>query len=474
MAAQDPNGAAWGGPADMSAWEALMWRAEADPRTRSTGVLLEVLESVPDWDRLVAAHDRVSQQIPRLRERAVEPLLPLFPPAWSPDPHFDLGYHLQRVRLPGPGTMRQLLDLAQGILARPLDKARPPWEALLVEGLQDGRAGYLLKVHHSLSDGLGLVQLLSLAHSRTSDPGEHQLAPPPASRPVLTPAGLLADRLRQRISDAPSAWIRRGDDSLKLIGRTVRHPGAVVGDTIRFGRSLRRVLTPPPAERSPLLRGSSGFGYRFVVHDVPLSDLKAAGKAAGGSVNDAFLAGVLGAFRRYHEHYGVPIDLMPIGIPVSLRTSDDPMGGNRFAGARFAAPVGEADPRARIEIIREFVLTARAEPAIGFLDLVAPALSRLPTAAIIELAAGMTNVSDVQASNIPGMGHPAYLAGARVTGLYPLGPRPGVAAMIAMISYDGTCCIGLNVDPAVISDLEVFETCLREGFDEVLSLRKEQ
>ena len=471
---QAVNGAAWGGPADMSAWEALMWRAEADPRTRSTGVLLEILDKEPDWDRLVAAHDRVSQQIPRLRERAVEPLLPLFAPAWSPDPHFDLGYHLQRVRLPGPGTMRQLLDLAQGILARPLDKARPPWEAVLVEGLQDGRAGYLLKVHHSLSDGIGLIQLLTLAHSRAPEPGEYQLAPPVAQRPLLTPKSLLASRLRQQFADAPSDVIRRGGDSLKLIGRTVRHPAAVAGDTLRFGRSLRRVLTPPPTERSPLLHGSGGFGYRFVLHDVPLSDLKAAGKAAGGSVNDAFLAGLLGAFRRYHEHHGVMIDLMPIGIPVSLRTSDDPMGGNRFAGARFAAPVGEPDPRARIELIREFVVTARAEPAIGFLDLDAPALSRLPTAAVIELAAGMTNVSDVQASNIPGMGHPVYLAGARVTGLYPLGPRPGVAAMVAMISYDGTCCIGLNVDPDVISDLEIFETCLREGFDEVLTLRKEQ
>ena len=163
-----------------------MWRAEADPRTRSTGVLLEILDREPDWDRLVAAHDRVSQQIPRLRERAVEPLLPLFPPAWSPDPHFEVGYHLQRVRLPGPGTMRQLLDLAQGILARPLDKARPPWEAVLIEGLQDGRAGYLLKVHHSLSDGIGLIQLLTLAHSRTPEPGEYQLAPPGARRPLLT------------------------------------------------------------------------------------------------------------------------------------------------------------------------------------------------------------------------------------------------------------------------------------------------
>src|SRR6267154_1637075 len=220
MAAQDTDDAAWGGPAAMSAWEALMWRAEADPRTRSTGLLVEILDREPDWDRLVAAHDRVSQQIPRLRERAVEPLLPLFPPAWSPDPHFDLGYHLQRVRVPEPGTMRQLLDLAQGILARPLDKARPPWEVVLVEGLEDGRAGYLLKVHHSLSDGLGLMQLLTLAHSRTPEPGQHELAPPPAPQPLLTPASLLANRMRQGLWDAPSALIRRGDDSLKLIGRT--------------------------------------------------------------------------------------------------------------------------------------------------------------------------------------------------------------------------------------------------------------
>jgi len=472
MAARDANGAAWGGPADMTAWEALMWRAEADPRTRSTGLLLEILDREPDWARLVAAHDRASRQIPRLRERVVEPLLPLVTPAWSPDPHFDLDYHLQRLRLPEPGTLRQLLDLAQGILARPLDKARPPWEAVLVEGLEGGRAGYLLKVHHSLTDGLGLIQLLTLAHSGVPEPGDHQPAPQPVTRRPLTPHGLLTNRLRQRLTDAPTALIRRGDSSLRLLGRTVRNPGGVGSDLLRFGLSLRRVLTPPPVERSPLLRGGSGFGHRFVLHDVPLDELKAAGKAAGGSVNDAFLAGLLGAFRRYHEHHGIPIDLMPIGIPVSLRTGDDPMGGNRFAGARFAAPVGEPDPRTRIGIIREFVVTARTEPALGFLDLVAPALSRLPTAAVIELAAGMTNVSDFQASNIPGMGHPVYLAGARVTRLYPLGPRPGVAAMIAMISYDGTCCIGLNVDPDVISDLEIFEACLREGFAEVLDLRQ--
>ena len=82
--------ASWGGGQDLSAWEALMWRTGGDYRTRSTGVMVELLDTEPDWDRLVAAHDRFTQLVPRLRERVVEPVLSLVTPAWSPDPHFDL------------------------------------------------------------------------------------------------------------------------------------------------------------------------------------------------------------------------------------------------------------------------------------------------------------------------------------------------------------------------------------------------
>jgi hypothetical protein len=238
---------------------------------------------------------------------------------------------------------------------------------------------------------------------------------------------------------------------------------------VRFGSSLRRMLTPPDVERSPLLR-DGGFAYRLLAHDVPLAALKAAGKAAEGSVNDAFLAGLLGAVRRYHEHLGVTVDHIPMGVPVSLRTDKDPMGGNRFAGARFAAPVGEPDAAVRIEAVRRFMASARTEPAIGFLDLIAPVLSRLPGGLLTEIAGGMTGVSDLQASNMAGIGHTLYLAGARVTRLYPMGPRPGVAAMVAMLSYEGTCCIGVNIDPDAITDAALFATCLREGFDEVLAL----
>jgi WS/DGAT/MGAT family acyltransferase len=456
----------------MSAWEAVMWRAEGDLRTRSSGALVELLDGPPDWDRLTAAHARACAVIPRLRDRVVEPLVPVGTPTWVPDPHFDLDYHLTRVRLPEPGTMRQLLDYAAQLTSRPLDENRPPWEATVVEGVEGGRAAYILRIHHSMADGLGFMQLLSMAHSRTLEPGGSRLAESPEQRRRSKETSRLRitlDQLRDEVAGAPGRTLGLATDALGLLGRVARDPAGSISEAVNYGRSLRRMLAPPDAERSPLLR-EGGFGYRFVVHDVPLTDLKAAGKAGGGSVNDAFLAALLGTFRRYHEHFGVRVDQMPIAIPISLRKSDDPMGGNRFAGARFVAPVGEPDPAIRIKMIRDFVRSARDEPAIAFVELLAPALSRLPSTVLTEVAGGMVGVSDFQASNIPGMTDPVYLAGARVLRLYPMGPRPGVAAMVAMVSYDGTCCVAVNLDPDAITELELFQECLQAGFAEVLAL----
>jgi len=44
----------------------------------------------------------------------------------------------------------------------------------------------------------------------------------------------------------------------------------------------------------------------------------------------------------------MPIDTLPMAVPVNLRSDDDPAGGNRFAGINLAAPIGIADPERRI------------------------------------------------------------------------------------------------------------------------------
>src|SRR6516165_1264215 len=101
----------WGASPRMNPLETAMWRAEsADPRLRVTVSLLELLDPAPDWDRLLAAHEWASRMVPRMRQRVLEPALALGTPAWVPDDDFDLSRHVHRVRLPSPGTLRQLLD----------------------------------------------------------------------------------------------------------------------------------------------------------------------------------------------------------------------------------------------------------------------------------------------------------------------------------------------------------------------------
>jgi WS/DGAT/MGAT family acyltransferase len=362
--------------------------------------------------------------------------------------------------------MSELHAVAAQFAARPLDPERPPWESLLVLGLAGGRAAYLFKPHHSLSDGIGLLQLLDLTHGHSREPGPADDGPPPKPRRKESPEGLLINRLAGKVVRAPGGALR---EALHVAGRAAGDPIGATSDAVKFAMSLRRVLTPPDTPHSPALLGS-GSGYRLDTFDVAFDELKAAGRAAGGSVNDAFLAGLLGGVRRYHEKLFVTVDSIPMAIPVSLRTDADPMGANRFAGARFVAPVGEADPKARIAAIHEFIAGARMEPALGFLDLLAPVLSRLPGVVLARIAGGMTGLSDLQASNLGAIARPLYLAGARVTRVYPVGPRPGIPAMVAMVTYDGTCCIAVNFDPEAIADPAAFSTCLREGFDEVIAL----
>src|SRR5258705_260049 len=242
--------ASWGGGQDLSAWEALMWRTDGDHRTRSTGVMIELLDTEPDWDRLVAAHDRFTQRVPRLRERVVEPAVSGGARAWSPDPHFDLEYYLQRVRLPGDESMAELPALAAQFAARPLDPERPPWEALLVLGVTGGQAAYLFKPHHSLSDGIGLLQLLDLAHGHSRDPGPADDGPIPKPRRRETPEGLLVNRLAGKVVSAPGSALR---EAFRVAGRLAGDPIGTTTDALKFAMSLRRVLAPPETPRSAAL-----------------------------------------------------------------------------------------------------------------------------------------------------------------------------------------------------------------------------
>jgi diacylglycerol O-acyltransferase len=454
----------WGEAREMNALETLMWRIEADPRLRSTISGLEILDCLPEWDRFIAAADWGTRMVPRFRQKVVEPALGIGNPCWVNDPDFDLHYHMRRIRLPEGGGWPALFAAAEQVAMTPFDRARSPWESYLFEGLPDGRAVHMLKMHHSTTDGMGGVQLFSQLHSRTRESNPHKPQPPspPPERP--TPVGLLLEQLARDARAIPALFQHTGE-----VLRALSQPLETVAAAMRFCSSMARVAADPDAEGSPLLRGRS-LSWHFLALDVAFADLRAAAKAADASLNDAFVASLLGAFRLYHEQLGHPIEKMPMAIPISIRREGDAEGGNRIAGARFAGPVGIVDPRRRMQAIGRLVRALRDEPAIDGFSVLAPALARLPAALLSAVAGGMTKSNDLQASNVPGLREELFLAGARIERVYGFGPLPGCASMITLTTHRDTCCIGANIDPAAVTEMELFATCLERGFAEVLSL----
>ena len=123
----------------MSDGDASMWNIERDPVLRSTVMTVWFLDRAPDLERFEATFDRAVQKIPRFRQRVVTDGLGVATPRWEDDTLFDRAYHLRRLRAPGEGNVRDLLDLAAPIAGQAFDKDRPLWEFHLVEGLEEDR-----------------------------------------------------------------------------------------------------------------------------------------------------------------------------------------------------------------------------------------------------------------------------------------------------------------------------------------------
>lgn len=451
---------------ELSAMDQLLHRGEASPRTRSGVMALEVLDTAPDWERYRSTYESASRRIPRLRQKVVMPTLPTAAARWVVDPDFNLDYHVRRVRVPEPGTLRQVFDMAEVIQQSPLDISRPLWSATLIEGLEGGRAAQLLHMSHAVTDGVGSVAMFAEFYDLERDPEPRPHAPLPIPQD-LSPN----DLMRKGLNDLPGAIVGgiRGvlTGAIGVVGRAMINPGSAMAGVLDYASSGRRILRQA-AEPSPLLRRRS-LSTRTEAMDIKLSELHRAAKAAGGSINDAYLAGLCGALRLYHESLGVPIATLPMAVPVNLRSDSDPAGGNRFAGVNLAAPVGTVDPTVRIQKIRNQMTQRREEAALDVMGAIAPVVSFLPDA-VLEAMTGSVVSSDVQASNVPVYAGDTFIAGAKVMRQYGIGPLPGVAMMVVLVSRSGYCTITARYDRASITDEALFARCLVAGFDEVLAL----
>jgi hypothetical protein len=317
-----------------------------------------------------------------------------------------------------------------------------------------------MHAHHVFMDGLALARL----HERVLNTSrKHQTdKPTPARKPVRrSPIGVAAQQLSQQITGTPKAIVGGGRALIKAVGD--------LRSTADYVSSLARVAGPPPKNPSKILRGGSRRMWRFGTMECEFDDLRRAAKAAGGTLNDAFVSALLGGLRRYCAANGEDLGDVPISMPVAMRTADNATGGNDFAAAYFLVPSGVDDPAERIRAMRERVHHVRSEPALGFLGAITPILNRTPSG-VAAAVLGSVGGAVLTTSSWPGITEDRYMAGARFDRMYVFAPLPGTVLTSAMCTHCGVCCIAMNADGEVFKDLDLLWLSMQESLDEILAL----
>jgi WS/DGAT/MGAT family acyltransferase len=324
------------------------------------------------------------------------------------------------------------------------------------------------KLHHSLTDGVGGIELAMLLLDSSPEGEARERGPAMEPRPV-TPWSVASSALREQARGIAGAAVRAPVAAAGAMLGAARDPIGVAGRGVAMTRSIGRLLTPVTEPASPLLRGRS-LSRRFDTFEVPLADLKASGHAAGGTLNDAFMAAVIGGVANYHRRHGSSSHELRVTMPINVRHEGDELGGNRFAPARFAVPADIDDPADRMRVLGDRCRSWQHEPALELTDLLAATLDRLPVSVTTAIFGGMLKNVDLVCTNVPGIPSRSYLAGAEVMRQYAFAPTSGSSLSIALLSHVDTACVGLVVDTAAVPDHELLVESLVDGFDEVLAV----
>ncbi len=407
--------------------------------------------------------------IPRLRQRVVAAPFRLGPPRWEGDDYFDIDYHLRRTIAPKPGDYRSVLDIAGHMAMTAFDKDRPLWEFMLVEGLNDGQAALIQKVHHSMTDGVGGVKLAKLLFDEKENPEARSRPNKTGGPPHIGGLASVTQWFAGDLRTVTKASLRGAQAVPGVAAKMATTPGEPALTIARNLRSIGKLLAPVTEPLSPVMT-QRGLSRRLDTIEISLDELLAAAHRVDSSLNDAFLAGVAGGVRLYHERHDSPVTALRVTMPINLRRADDPSGSNRFTPARFTLPVATVDAAKRMHQLGELARNWRKEPSLPLTDVIAGTLNALPALATTAIFGSMLKAIDFVATNVPGLKHRAYLAGAEVTHQYAFAPPSGSAFSVALMSHVGRCCIGINADTSAVPDAEVLTACLREGFGEVLSV----
>ncbi len=423
-----------------------------------------------DFERLRnTVEARMVGRYRRFRQCAVQEVTGTW---WEDDPDFDIDAHVKRRALPGSAGKKELQALASELSVQPLNPGKPLWRFDLVEDY-DGGSALVARIHHSIADGIALVGvILSLTDLSPHAPAQKRFTAEPKEENADddVPAGLF-ETLAETLTSAVSMGTELGGKAFNLASDRDR-----LSTYGRYGVGLLTELAKllaMPVDSPTSFKGKTSTVKRVAWCDpIPLGEVKAMGKALGCSVNDILLAAVAGALRAYFQQKGESVEGVEVRavIPVNLRSAkDEGTLGNRFGLGTLSLPVYEANPFARLFLVRERMneLKGSYQPplTLGLLAAVGVAPKLVQQQFLDMLAAKASAVM----TNVPGPKQPLYLAGARLDQVMVWVPQSGdIGIGVSILSYNDKVQFGMATDRHFVPDPETITPLFEAEFEKMM------
>jgi diacylglycerol O-acyltransferase / wax synthase len=325
----------------------------------------------------------------------------------------DLATHLFHHRLPAPGRRSQLMTLCGQIHEGRLPRDRPLWQMHLVDGLQGGHQALVLKVHHSIIDGIAGMQLAEVLFDGAD----------PRHGPAL---------------------------------RFASHPRPSAMALARALMGVGFLAAGGPIARPGPFTGGVGPARAVAIASFEMDEVRRLKRRLGGSVDDVLLGLVAVGCRRYVAAEGLPRSLSSLRAMLPVSTWESIAGdgvGNHVTSVFVDLPCDTEDLAVAVRRIAASKSTLRSAHEAAGMSMLIESTAWLPRplqGSVSRLAMALP-VANLVVSDVPGPDQTLSFLGRKITACHPMIPlAPAVGLSVAAISMGGRMSLGIVADPDLV------------------------